>query len=195
VEYVVLRAVHPTYLNLQFPVEAAEFIEFEVERTKELPPAARGIAFVARGPGVVRVVTTLGAGDLLPIEILRNRYLATALVSERLIFNLPEAVSHHLGLKVQTTREREGRFTDDGLLWFLPAPEYYEFRARQRTGKPWQGPTGAPMGHLYLARSVIPWGPELDQIDRRIDTEEWRPRSEALRRITTGRVRRSPETG
>jgi hypothetical protein len=195
VEYVVLRAVHPTYLNLQFPVEAAEFIEFDVERAKALPPAARGMAFVARGPGVVRVLTLLGAGDVLPIELQRNRYLATALVSERLIFNLPEAVSQHLGLKVQTARGKEGRFTDDGLLWFLPAPEYYEFRARQRSGRPWQGPATGAFGHLYLSRSVIPWAPELDGIERRIDAEEWRPRLDALHRVSSGRAKRSPEPG
>jgi hypothetical protein len=194
-EYVALRAVHPTYLNLQLPTEAAEFVEFRIEEARPLPPAARGIAFLARGPGVVRVVTTLGAGDLLPLEILHNRYLATAMLTERLIFNLPEAVVQHLGMKVQTMPKKESRFTDDGLLWFLPAPEYYEFRARQRSGRGWEGPAGPGLAHLYLARSVIPWANELETIEKRIDSDEWRPRLEALQRVSTPRARRTSGLG
>ena len=186
-EYVVLRALHPTYLNLQMPTEVAEVLQYDPAEVEHLRPPARGIGFLTRGPGVVRAVPMLRAGEFLPLEIARNRYLATALLTGRLVFTLPEAVIDHLGLKVQLRSAREGRFTDDGLLWFLPAPEYYEFRAEQRTGKGWHGPTGGGLAHVYLARSLIPWAGELAELERRIDAEEWRPRVEVLAREGRGR--------
>jgi hypothetical protein len=186
-EYVVLKATHPTYLNLQLPTEVAELIGYDAKEVRSLPAPARGIAFLARGPSVLRVVPTFRASELLPLETLHNRYLAAAHLSEKLIFNLPEAVVAHLGLKVQARGPREAKFTDDGLIWFLPAPEYYEYRARLRAGRPWEGPSGAPLAHAYLARSVIPWEGELDRIERRIDREEWAPRLELLERVARSR--------
>lgn len=187
-EYVVLRAGHPTYLNLQLPREVADLIEYAPPTQERFAPPGHGIAFLARGPGVLRVVPTARVADILPLETLHRRFLAAAHLSEKLLFNLPQAVVDHLGLKVQGRTGRESPFTDDGLLWFLPAPEYYEFRARQRQGKPWKGPATGGLAHLYLARSVIPGPEELDALERRIDLEEWRPRLVALDRV--GRARR-----
>lgn len=192
-EYVVLKAMHPTYLNLQLPTEVAEIVEYDSRALSSLPMPARGIAFVARGPGVLRVLPTFRAGEFLPIETVNLRYLATAHLSEKLIFNLPEAAVNHLGLKVQFRSAREGKFTDDGLVWFLPAPEYYEYRARSRLGKRWTGPSGGGLAHVYLARSVIPWDGQLDQIERRIETEEWRLRGEPVERVA--RMRRGGAGG
>ncbi|HEV2316297.1 MAG TPA: hypothetical protein VGV89_01815 [Thermoplasmata archaeon] len=186
-EYVVLKAVHPTYLNLQMPTEVGEVIQYDPAELRELHAPARGIAFLTRGAGVVRVVPSFRAGALLPLETVRNRYLATAHLSDKLVFNLPEAVVLHLGLKVQTRSPRDTRFTDDGLVWFLPAPEYYEYRARQRSGKGWHGPTSGVLAHVYLARSVIPWASELEEIERRIDAEEWRPQLESPGRTSRWR--------
>ena len=188
-EYVVLRAVHPTYLNLQMPREVGELLLYEAREDGPGRGPNRGLAFLARGPGVLRVVPSLRAGDFLPVESARGRYLANAALTEKLIFNLPEAVVQHLGLHVQRRSPKEAPFTDDGLVWFLPAPEYYEFRARQRQPKGWAGPTGGGIAHVYLARSVLPWGGPLEEIERRIDLEEWRPRQEALSRV--GRPRRA----
>jgi hypothetical protein len=187
-EYVVLKALHPTYLNLQMPTEVGEVIQYDPAELRGLHAPAQGISFLTRGAGVVRVVPSFRAGAILPLETVRNRYLATARLSEKLVFNLPEAVILHLGLKVQTRTPRELRFTDDGLVWFLPAPEYYEYRARQRTGKGWRGPATGELAHVYLARSLIPWTAELEEIERRIDVEEWRPQLEAPGR--GGRPRR-----
>ena len=186
-EYVLLKASHPTYLNLQMPTEVGELIRYDVQESKELHPPSRGISFLIRGPGVVRVLPTLRAGEVLPIEAAHNRYLATALLSAKLVFTLPEAVIRHLGLKVQLRAGHGTRFTDDGLVWFLPAPEYYEFRARERSGKGWTGPASGAFAHVYLARAVLPLESELEMIERRIDHDEWRPRIEALDRLARGR--------
>jgi hypothetical protein len=186
-EYVVLKAGHPTYLNLQMPTEVAEVIQYDTREVRHLQAPARGIAFLSRGPAVVRVVPTFRANELLPVETLHNRYLATASLSDKLVFTLPEAVIHHLGIKVQNSTERESRFTDDGLLWFLPAPDYYEFRARQRAVGVWEGPSSGGLAHVYLARSLIPWAGGLEETDRRIDVEEWSPRLQVLSRLSRSR--------
>ncbi len=186
-EYVVVRSVHPTHLNLQMPTEIAEILQYDAAEVRDRHGPARGIAFLARGSDVARVVPIFRAGEVLPIETVENRYLATAHVSDRLVFNLPEAVVGHLRVKVQTRPPNDSRFTDDGLLWFLPAPEYYEYRARQRSPRGWRGPAGGGLAHVYLARSLIPWSPELERIEHRIDSEEWMPRMRLIERLARAR--------
>lgn len=191
-EYVVLRSVHPTHLNLQMPVEVAELLQYDAEELRSRHGPARGIAFLARGAGLARVVPTFRAGDVLPIETVENRYLATAHLSDRLVFNLPEAVVAHLRIQVLTRPPNDTRFTDDGLIWFLPAPEYYEYRARQRSPRGWKGPSTGGLVHVYVARSLIPWAPELEEIEHRIDSEEWMPRLRMIGRMARARRALAP---
>jgi len=182
-EYVVVRAVHPTYLSVQLPVEVAELIQFRPDDVRELRSPARGISFLARGPGIVRVVASYAAGELLGLETIRNRYIAPARVSSKFLFSLPAQVVDHLGLRTRTRGPSGVKATDDGLLWFVPAPEYYEFRARERTPKGWTGPSTGGFAHVYLTRSVLPLGPGFDALaalEDRVESEEWRPRIEAL---------------
>ncbi|MCI4361115.1 MAG: hypothetical protein L3J91_05375, partial [Thermoplasmata archaeon] len=136
-EYVVVRAVHPTYLSVQLPVEVAELIQFHPNDVRDLRTPARGISFLARGPGIARVVASYQASELLGLETIRNRYIAPARVSSKFLFSLPAPVIEHLGLVTRVRGPSGVKATDDGLLWFVPAPEYYEFRARERTAKGW----------------------------------------------------------
>jgi hypothetical protein len=183
-EAVILRAVHPTWLNTQLPTEVAELIQFDPEEVRSLRPPARGIAFLARTPGVVRVLAAYRAGDVLAIETMHDRYLAPALLTEKLIFNLPEGVVDYLGLQVQRRGPSGLRATDDTLIWFLPAPEYYEYRARQRAQKPWVGPSGGGFAHVYLARALVREFPELETRERAIEAVEWKPRLDAIQRLS-----------
>ncbi len=187
-EYVILKAVRPTWLNLQLPTEVAAMIRYSVAESRGLRAPGRGIAFLARGPGIVRVVAAHRAGDVLGIETLHNRFIAPAHLTEKLVFNLPEAVEEHLRLKIQRRGANSLKSTDDGLIWFVPAPEYYEFRAREWTDREWTGPAGASMAHVYLSKSVVPIAEELAELEGRIESGEWRPRLEALQRVQ--RVRR-----
>jgi hypothetical protein len=183
VEYVVLSTVRPTWLNLQLPAEVASLIRHNAELARGSGP--RTLAFLGRGSGVVRVVSAVPAGDVLPIEIVRGRYLAPAATTERGVFNLPAPVIQYLGLKVQQRPPRKLRSTDDTMVWFLPAPEYYEFRAQEWSGQAWVGPSTGGFAHLYLARAVLPLPQELAELARTeasIEGEEWRPRAEALGR-------------
>ena len=189
-EYVALRAFHPTWLAAQLPTEVAELIEYRPNEVRDLRSPGRGIAFLARGPGVVRVVASYAAREILAVETVRNRYIAPARVSEKLLFNIPGAVVRYLGVQTAPRGPEGTKATDDTLLWFLPAPEYYEYRARERSSKGYTGPSPGGFAHVYLAKSLLPMDHGLEELtgfETRIESEEWRPRIEALQRVGRGR--------
>lgn len=181
-EYVVLQAQHPKWLNLHLPNEVAELLQFHPAEVRDLRTPGRGISFLSRGPGVVRAVGSLAAAEIVPLETLRNRMISTAAVTERGIFNIPQAVARHLGIQITPRAGSEVRHTDDELIWFLPAPEYYEFRAYQRLERPWNGPSTGGFAHIYLRKAILPIEPDLGTLEGVIESEEWRPRLDALAR-------------
>ena len=188
-EYVVVRATHPTWLTMQLPGEIADLLRFRPEPTGPTMEASRTISFLARGPGFARVVASQPAREAIAVETVRNRLIASARPGDRHLFTLPAPVVQHLGLQVYSRGPRL-RGTDDSLLWFVPAPEYYEYRSVVEAGKSWAGPTGAPFAHVYMAKSLLPFPREfaqLAELDYRIESEEWRPAVEALQRVGRGR--------
>jgi hypothetical protein len=189
-EYVGIKTVHPTWLTLQLPNEVAELLRYDPDEASDPRVPGRGLAYLSRGPGIVRVVSAYAARELLPIEIVRDRYLATAHPTSKLLHNLPQGVIQHLGVRILQRGPKGARATDDALLWFLPAPEYYEFRSRERLGKEWTGPSTGGFAHVYLAKSVLPLPgefPHLADLETRIEAEEWSPRLDALARTTRSR--------
>jgi len=187
-EYVIVRATHPTWLTMQLPTEIAELICFD-PTVEEGAAAARSISFLARGPGIARVIATYPAREALAVETVRDRLLATARPGERLLFTLPGSVANHLGLKVYSRGNRV-KGTDDTVVWLVPAPEYYEFRSVRESGKGWSGPSSGPFAHVYLARSLVPFPRELAslaELEVRVEEEEWRPAVAALQRLGRGR--------
>src|SRR5208283_1824507 len=84
-EYVGLKTVHPTWLTLQLPSEVAELLRFDPNSRQDSRVPGRGLAYLARGPGIARVVSAYAARELLPVEIVRERYLATAHPTEKLL--------------------------------------------------------------------------------------------------------------
>lgn len=190
-EYVVLRAGHPRWLNLQFPAEVADLLQFTVtESTRTRALSARRLMFFHRLPGIVRVAPSQRVLDVYPLEMYRRRFIAEARVTDRLLFNLPAQVVERLGLQVAPRPPKGLRGTDDGILWMVPAPEYYEWRARERSGKPWTGPSTGGIAHVYLARSVLPLRASFDALaeaEGRIEAEEWQPRLQALEGLARSR--------
>ena len=183
-----VRATHPTWLTMAFPTEVAQLIRFD-PRASAGGTATRSVSFLARGPGIARVVPTYPAREALAVETLRERLLATARPSERLVFTLPNRVAQHLGLKVYSRGSRV-KGTDDSVLWLVPAPEYYEFRGVVESGKDWSGPSSGPFAHVYLTRSLVPFPRELEEladVETRIEEHEWRPAVAALQRVGRGR--------
>ncbi len=184
-----VRASHPTWLTMQVPTEVATLLRYEPLDGREAREASRSISFLARGPGLIRVIATHPAREALAVETVRSRLLATARPGDRLLFTLPAPVANHLGLRVYSRGPRV-RGTDDSLLWFVPAPEYYEYRSIVGAGKAWTGPSGSLFAHVYLARSLLPFPREfatLAELEFRIERDEWRPGVEALQRIGRGR--------
>ena len=121
---------------------------------------------------------------------MRSRLIASARPGERHLFTLPSPVVQHLGLQVYSRGPRL-RGTDDRILWFVPAPEYYEYRSVVEAGKPWNGPSGGPFARVYVTKSLFPFPKEVGTLaenEYRIEEEEWRPAVEALQKV--GRARR-----
>jgi hypothetical protein len=188
VEYVIVRATHPSWLTMQFPTEIAQLIAFD-PKVEAGATTARSVSFLARGPGIARVIATYPAREALAVETVRDRLLATARPGERLLFTLPGAVVDHLGLKVYPRGERV-KGTDDTVVWLVPAPEYYEFRSVLESGKAWTGPSSGPFAHVYLLRSLVPFPRDLEglsDLEYRIEEEEWRPAVATLQRVGRGR--------
>ncbi|HTT15709.1 MAG TPA: hypothetical protein VMG81_08075 [Thermoplasmata archaeon] len=188
-EYVILRAGHPTWLTMQLPTEVVDLLRF---RPEEGPAreASRSIAFVARGPGIVRVLASYPAREALAVETVRGRLVASARPGDRHLFSLPTAVIQHLGLRVTARGPRAGKGTDDCVLWFVPAPEYYEYRSVVDAGRPWTAPASGPFAHVYLTKSLYPFPRELGPLaesEVRVEEEEWRPGMEGLQRSGRGR--------
>jgi hypothetical protein len=188
-EYVIVRAVHPTWLTMQLPLEVAELVRFHPEDGAAYE-SSRAISFLARGPGVVRIIAAHPAREALAVETVRGRLLATARPGDRHIFSLPTAVVRHLNLQVYSRGPRAGRGTDDRTIWFVPAPEYYEYRSVVESGRGWTGPSSGPFAHVYVAKSLFPFPREfaqLAELELRIEEEEWRPGIEALQKVGRGR--------
>jgi hypothetical protein len=188
-EYVIVRATHPTWLTMQLPSEVADLLLFRPENDGPHRETSRTISFLGRGPGVARVIASLPAREALAVETVRNRLIASARPGDRHLFTLPAPVVQHLGLQVYSRGPRL-RGTDDTLVWFVPAPEYYEYRSVVESGKPWGGPTGGGFAHVYLAKSLLPFPREFGQLaelEYRIEADEWRPAVEALQRVGRGR--------
>jgi len=187
-EYVIVKATHPTWLTMQLPTEVADLICFDPKQASGAA-AARSVSFLARGAGLARVVATYPAREALAVETLRERLLATARLGERLLFTLPGQVAQHLGMKVYSRGERV-KGTDDTLVWLVPAPEYYEFRSFKEQDRPWSGPASGPFAHVYLTRSLVPFPKGLEglaELDVHIEELEWRPAVSALQRLGRGR--------
>ncbi|MHB1435469.1 MAG: hypothetical protein ACYCPN_05805 [Thermoplasmata archaeon] len=197
-EYVILRAVHPSRLITQLPREVAELMGFPVGGTLGRTDS-RSISFLGRGDGLVRVVATYPVREAIALESIRGRLLGSAQFGEKFIFSLPTTVLGHLGVQVRSAEGRPGRVTADSLLWFLPSPEYYQYRGATADGGAWAGPLGeADLAHIYLARSHLPLPKDISDLyerDRDIESQEWAPSLRALRRIGAGRTAAAPARG
>ena len=188
-EYVILRASHPTWLTMQLPSEVGQLIRYRPEEGLSRE-TSRSISFLGRGPGLARVIATHPAREALAVETVRGRLLASARPGDRFLFSLPTGVIDHLGLQVRLRGSGGARRTPDGVVWFVPAPEYYEFRAVVDAGRVWTGPSSGPFAHVYLAKSLVPFPKDfarLAELEYRIEEEEWRPGIEALQRVGRGR--------
>ncbi|MEM0128762.1 MAG: hypothetical protein QXG65_01145 [Thermoplasmata archaeon] len=176
VEYVALRSVHPTWLTMQLPDDAAALLRYRAPTPQSGVDRTGSISFLARGPGIARVVASHLAKEALALEQVRDRFLANARPGDRRLFSVPSALLEHLSLEVHVAGPRGGRRTDDQVLWFLPAPEYYAYRAAESSGTEWTGPSIGGMAHLYVAKAVLPSTRALgalQEMEGAIEGDEW----------------------
>ena len=131
------------------------------------------------------MVATHLVREPLAVEQIRDRFIATARPGERRLFSIPSALVEFLGLKVEVPGPRMGRRTDDQMIWFVPAPEYYAFRSAEGAPARWKGPSLGGMAHIYVAKALLPGPrslPELAELESRIETEDWGRAVEVLQR-------------
>jgi hypothetical protein len=188
-EFVIVWASHPTWLTLQLPKDVGELIGYHPEGGSE-HDSSRTISFLARGPQVARVVATHRAREVLAIETVRGRLIASARPGDRRIFTLPNALTEYLGLRVLQHGPRAGRGTGDGLVWFAPAPEFYEFRSVADEGKVYSRPSNAPFAPVYVTNALYPFPNGLADLadrEKQIEEAEWRPAVRMLQRVGRGR--------
>ena len=151
-------------MSLQLTADVARFIGYDADGLRSLRAPARSVAFLARGPGVCRVVSTFHSATLLAQETALDRYMASARVSGKQIFHLPRAVVRHLGLELRGSGTGKNPSTDDIVLWIVGSSEYYGSLPR------W-GSEGPPAGEIprdiqvYLTRSRVPLSLNLRQYE------------------------------
>lgn len=163
--YVILRAVHPSWCTTQLPGEVADLLGCRPEDLASLRKPGRGLAFLDRGPGTLRVVGVHRSADLMAREMARNRVLAVAQLTEKLVFNLPDSVERHLEIQTYPRGEHGARGTDDGLIWFIPLDEYRRYREERRNDERPSISAGRE-SHVYLAKSTLPkFRPPVDELE------------------------------
>ena len=154
-DWVILRAVHPSWCTAQLPSEVADLLGCRPEDLEGLQRPGRAIAFLDRGPGTLRVIGTQRSAEVLAREMAQNRVVGVAQLTGKLVFNLPDDVERHLSIATYSRGEHGARGTDDTIVWFLPKGEYYEYREATRTGGPFRGLRAGQIPHVYLARSLF----------------------------------------
>ena len=175
-EYVVVRSSHPTWLTTQLPADAVGLLKIRSPSAHSTSERTGAISFLSRGVGIARVFASHLSRETLAFESVRGRLLATARPGARHLFSVPTALLAYLGVKVSVQGPREGKSTDDQLLWFVPAEEYYSFRRSEADGSVWRGPCVGGSGHVYLARAILPPPKSLGQLsamDCAIERTEW----------------------
>lgn len=193
-EYVALRASHPSWLTMQLPSDAITLLKFRDPSPRSPGDGTGSITFLARGGGIARVFATHLSREALAVESVRERVIATARPGDRHLFALPTALLEHLQIEVSVRGPRSGKGTDDQILWFVPADEYYSFRKAEADGAPWHGPSLGAAGHVYVAKAILP-PPRalagLATLDEQIERGEWVTATEAF--AAPARVRRASE--
>ncbi len=152
-EWIILKVAHPAGPTMQLPGEVAELLGFTPDMAKMEKPA-RAVAFLDRGPGVLRAVSPYRCGELYTRELGHHSVVSTTFTSsEKFYIYLTDDVEQYLGLAVY----RWGRdtATDESLAWVAPAKEVVAHRRAVRLDK--AGPVTDGSFKVYLTRAIFPW--------------------------------------
>jgi hypothetical protein len=150
--WVVFKTVNPTWGSLGLGTEVHELLGVPKATGKPLTPEERMLAFLDRGPGVVRVINIYASARLYGESLTQHKIVAQALPGQTFIFNLPDKVEKHLGMQTEWVAQNNNTRTLDTLAWIIPENEYYAYRQAIREGQAYELPRGGP-AHLYLRKA------------------------------------------
>ena len=148
--WVVLKATTPAWCTLQLPGVIAKMIEVKPQGGAP----TNGIAFFNAGPDLVQVVSAGGRGQLRPCRRRRELLLATASLTRKGVFHLPEAVIRHIGLRTLERADPGPRKVDDIVAWVVAESEWERYLSERRGAPP--SNRVVDVFHVYLLRSVFP---------------------------------------
>lgn len=133
--WVVVHATELSGTTLQIPGEVAKLIGLR----PDFPSPGNGIAFLDRGPRVLRVMAmadpTVGA-----TKESTDALIGVASPTKQLLFNLPKVVRKHLALGRRPV-----------IAWVVPQQDWDE---------------GAERGHVYVVSSSFPLLKPLEALER-----------------------------
>ena len=127
--WVVLHATEVNGTTLQIPKEAAKLIGLRAD----LRSPGNGVAFLDRGPRVLRVMA-MADPSVGATKESTDALIAVATPTNRLIFSLPKRVREHLRLGRRPV-----------VAWVVPEQEWVE---------------KVELGQVFLTRSAFPLRPE-----------------------------------
>jgi hypothetical protein len=140
--WVVVKATAPHWFTLQVPQTVAKMMGLRVDLLRP----GRKIAFLNRGPEVVRVVPVFEAPEDVAAEVASGTALAVATFTKDLLFTLPCTVQKHLQLRISRRGVHRVKGTDDLVAWMVPEREW---ELESTAAVP-------PAVHVYLTRSLFP---------------------------------------
>ncbi|MDE1822629.1 MAG: hypothetical protein KGI98_17470 [Euryarchaeota archaeon] len=133
--WVVLHATEVNGTTLQIPKKAAKLIGLRAD----LPSPGNGVAFLDRGPRVLRVMAMADPTVGVTKES-TNALIAVATPTKQPLFNLPTRVRKHLALSRRPV-----------VAWLVPQREWDE-RANR--------------GHVYVTNSSFPLLKPVESLER-----------------------------
>ena len=149
--WLILRAVHPASSSTQLPSEVASLLGIEPHWLATLDKPSRVISFLSRGPGVLRVIANVTAGDLYISELAQHRVIGMAATNPQLVINLPDAVERYLKLTTYQLDRPGLTGTDDSIAWLAPVEEVRALRRAIRNGQ--KPPLTGAGAHAYLIKA------------------------------------------
>lgn len=182
--YVLYRSIQPSRLTMQLPQEVGGMLGLDPRSSTG--GSSHSISFLDRGPGIARLLATGSFREALAIEVVRERFIASARPGASYLFSVPARLLAHLEMEIGVRGPQLGRGTDDRILFLLPEDEYHDWCAASLRGTKWSGPRGKGTAHVYVTKAVAPLPralAQLPELERRIEEEEWRPGVAALQKV------------
>ena len=149
----VFKTVNPSWGSLGLGTEVHDLLGVPQPKGGALTPEERMLAFLDRGPGMVRVINVYASARLYAESLTQHKIIAQALPGQTFTFNLPDKVEKHLGMETEWDPKSRNTRTMDTLAWIMPEEAYHAYRKATQDGGAYQVPKEGP-APLYLRRAT-----------------------------------------